>query len=54
MLKVLRAILPHFDKADTLFKVVLVLQKVINVLREEIAAMDNQNQTPPAAGLAAA
>jgi hypothetical protein len=48
MKKLLSGILPHFDKADTAFKVINIVYKVIMLLKTELAAVID-DKTPPAA-----
>lgn len=54
MKKLLSGLLPHFDKADTAFKVLNVIYKVVMLLRAELAAVIDDKQPPSAPGLVAA
>jgi hypothetical protein len=52
--KLLSGILPHFDKADTAFKVINIVYKVVMLLRAELAAVLDDKTPPPGASPALA
>lgn len=46
MKKLFSVVLPHFDKAETVYKIATVLYKVAMLLRDELTAILD-NKTPP-------
>jgi hypothetical protein len=50
--KILGQLLPHFDKAETLYKVATVLYKVAMLIRDELHSLTGDKNPPAAPGLA--